>query len=172
TFEVVDAQTVYGTAVLPPFKAGGPHGVSNLIRKRYVDVDRDVVVSRTVLDDPLAPQVRNGAIENKSAWFVASQDPRDPSQCRLTVIAHIKWPIQNVESDGSGMFDLQSILNTIKLDVPPPAASEGLMPRTHTSELDVAEVPSAVMRVFAARGKRFTLALQRHLNDVIKANKL
>ncbi|KAH9122935.1 hypothetical protein AeMF1_005962 [Aphanomyces euteiches] len=60
----------------------------NLIYKYYVEVDREVIVWRSVLEDELVPQMKKGHAHNKWGWVVIVPT-NDPTTCRITYLQQI-----------------------------------------------------------------------------------
>ncbi|KAG9407518.1 hypothetical protein AC1031_002232 [Aphanomyces cochlioides] len=69
--DVIDGNTVYSR--LAHSTPDGTTSHANNIRKRYIETNRELVVSRTVLEDALVPHMSKGAIENKWSWYALCQ---------------------------------------------------------------------------------------------------
>ncbi|CAK4614961.1 unnamed protein product [Aphanomyces euteiches] len=67
TTDFVDRHTVYSRLMVNQPDGSTVH--SNIIRKRYVEEDREVIVARSVLEDALVPHMSKGAVDNKCLWL-------------------------------------------------------------------------------------------------------
>ncbi|CAK4086395.1 unnamed protein product [Aphanomyces euteiches] len=67
--ERMDPFTVYARLETPPLPPSGASGHSNMIRKYYVEPERHVIVSRTVVEDAAVPHMTFGAVEDRCVWF-------------------------------------------------------------------------------------------------------
>ncbi|CAK4523319.1 unnamed protein product [Aphanomyces euteiches] len=68
TMERMDPFTVYARLETPPLPPSGASGHSNMIRKYYVEPERHVIVSRTVVEDAAVPHMTFGAVEDRCVW--------------------------------------------------------------------------------------------------------
>ncbi|KAG9407520.1 hypothetical protein AC1031_002234 [Aphanomyces cochlioides] len=58
---------------------------SNVVYKYYTEVDREVIVWRSVLEDELMPHMREGTVQDKWGWLVV-KPTRDPGMCLITFL--------------------------------------------------------------------------------------
>ncbi|KAF0684259.1 Aste57867_23723 [Aphanomyces stellatus] len=157
TFERVDPFTVYGKTQTSPAAPTLPPGHSNMIRKYYVEPDREVIVSRTVLEDATMPHMSKGAVENRCMWLTVV--PVDAHRCRFSFVQHSVWPA-TTDVDAA---DMDHVVQTMQrmCFAPPPAT--GLLPSTLDQDT------SDNLGMFAERGRRFVRTLKRLVNDAVQA---
>ncbi|CAK4776307.1 unnamed protein product [Aphanomyces euteiches] len=83
TLEAIDPHTVYQT-FHNTSKSISVH--SNMIYKYYVEVDREVIVWRSVLEDALMPHMNEGEVHNRWGWCACRiQIKTAHISCRLVV---------------------------------------------------------------------------------------
>ncbi|CAK4084245.1 unnamed protein product [Aphanomyces euteiches] len=158
----IDPNTVYSTCMQ---ERSGMTWHSNMVRKHYVERDRQVIVSRTVLEDAALPHMTKGAIEDRCIWLIVQALPNEPNRCRFTFLQHVFWPTEDVATlEKSTMADLLAYLKDISFQFLP--TRPGHLP--FTTDIDYASLPFPNMAPFVERGTRFTDTLKTQLNDVIQ----
>ncbi|ETW05279.1 hypothetical protein H310_04237 [Aphanomyces invadans] len=133
---------------------------ANTIRKRYQFQGRDVIVSRSVLEDARDPHMLKGVVENKWSWLEVAAIPDNATSCRLTYVVQMDMG------------------NTPRLMITDEevAGLEAMLQHHHVSE-DSARGPNSPltqstpdrphMRGFVERGKRFVQALDSAVDHAI-----
>ncbi|CAK4071751.1 unnamed protein product [Aphanomyces euteiches] len=160
--EMVDLNTMYEM-----YEEQGADGVvchSNVVRKLYKGEDRQVIVSRTVLEDALAPQMVHGDVEDESSWIVVEADEEDHLQCYFTFFIQVKTELSEItiskEFDGDFLVEL---LDKLVLKAMP--NGQGLIP-TEVNGIDWNKFPPSVA-MFTQNGKNFEKHLILVLNQAI-----
>ncbi|KAG9407487.1 hypothetical protein AC1031_002204 [Aphanomyces cochlioides] len=158
----IDPNTVYSTCMQ---ERSGMTWHSNMVRKYYVEPDREVIVSRTVFEDAALPHMTKGAIEDRCMWLIVKPLPNEPNRCRFTYLQHLFWPKEEVETLGEDVIaEVLAYLNKISFQFLP--TCPGQLPLT--TDLDYASLPFPKMAAFVERGTRFSDTLKTQLNDVIQ----
>ncbi|KAF0684262.1 Aste57867_23726 [Aphanomyces stellatus] len=163
--ERIDPFTVYSKLRLtPPGAAVSCH--SNMIRKYYVEPDREVIVSRTVLEDAAVPHMSKGAVENRCMWLQVVPLPGDPNQCRFTILQQLVWPFED-EAKTTSSDEMDSVVQVMKrVCFGSAVARRGTIPMA--VEMDLSQLPYPGMAAFAERGRRFMRVLKANVNDAIE----
>ncbi|KAH9067312.1 hypothetical protein Ae201684P_021472 [Aphanomyces euteiches] len=141
TIEMIDPCTLYEMNEVPT-----PDGVichSNIIRKAYMDEDRHVMLSRTVLHDALAPQMMHRDVEDERlSW---------------------KMTIQIHSSAISHFFSMFRKFTQITLET----TGQGLLPKESQEAAWKAFPPS--MEAFSKNGKEFGKYLLQVIKQAVKS---
>ncbi|KAH9106786.1 hypothetical protein AeMF1_017697 [Aphanomyces euteiches] len=168
TTDFVDPNTVYSRVALPQPDGSTLH--SNIIRKRYVEEDREVIVARSVLEDALVPHMSKGAVENKCIWFEVERLPSRPmTHCSVNFVVH-------VAIDPSEAFNMSSLdERTLLEDLMQQALRVGKNHNAKTGKFHVAmpplEPPSMaypVLLTLIDRGRIFMTALEHEVNHAVQ----
>ncbi|KAF0684264.1 Aste57867_23728 [Aphanomyces stellatus] len=161
--ERIDERTVYTRAghMVHPWQA-------NLIRKRYLQADRDIFITRSVLEDALIPHAAMEALENKSVWLQVARLPEDANRCQLTLL--VEANLGRMESlMTSGGEDVVDVLGKLAIR-DDDAKKPGYMPLLPAYvELDPAQLPHENLRLFMESGKHMQKTLLRTVNSAIDA---
>ncbi|CAK4516441.1 unnamed protein product [Aphanomyces euteiches] len=158
----IDPNTVYSTCMQ---ERNGMTWHSNMVRKYYVELDCEVIVSRTVFEDAALPHMTKGAIEDRCIWLIVKPLPNELNRCRFTYLQHLFWPKEEVETLGEDVIaEVLAYLNKISFQFLP--TRPGQLPLT--TDLDYASLPFPKMAAFVERGTRFSDTLKTQLNDVIQ----
>ncbi|OQR93882.1 hypothetical protein ACHHYP_02131 [Achlya hypogyna] len=64
---------------------------SRLVFRRWIESDRVVILSRSILDDHIYPHGAGNLVENRTTWSVISA--KGPSDCYLSVYVNMSMPI-------------------------------------------------------------------------------
>ncbi|CAK4128239.1 unnamed protein product [Aphanomyces euteiches] len=150
----IDPYTVYSTCMQ---ERNGMTWHSNMVRKYYTEPDREVIVSRTVLEDAALPHMTKGAIEDRCMWCV---NLASPLKQRVVV-----WPKDEIGTQEMDVVaDALARLKKIPFQFFP--TRPGQIPLT--SEIDFASLTYPKMAAFVERGIRFSDTLKLKLNAVIE----
>ncbi|KAH9117206.1 hypothetical protein AeMF1_008985 [Aphanomyces euteiches] len=156
----IDPFTVYATY---EHQSSGTAWHSNMIRKYFVEHDREVIVSRTVLEDAAIPHMTKGAIENRCMWLTVKPLPSEANRCRFTLLQHLVWPKDELAFEDA---DMDIVVGEIKqLCFGFMARRRGRLPMPIW--MDISQLPHPKMGAFVERGRRFLRLLQATVNDVI-----
>ncbi|KAG9407479.1 hypothetical protein AC1031_002196 [Aphanomyces cochlioides] len=136
-----------------------------MIRKYYVEPERHVIVSRTVVEDAAVPHMTFGAVEDRCVWLTASAVEGNPSKCRLTIVQHVLWNPDDANSRANVDDTSAAIVTLMRHVCFKSPREQGLLPPT--GEMEMRQVPLANMQVFADRGRRFLAMLKDHINDAV-----
>ncbi|KAH9113676.1 hypothetical protein LEN26_013113 [Aphanomyces euteiches] len=157
----IDPYTVYSTCMQ---ERNGMTWHSNMVRKYYTEPDREVIVSRTVLEDAALPHMTKGAIEDRCMWCVNLASP-----LKQRVVGWLSRHCQMSPTAVGSRFcsiysDALARLKKIPFQFFP--TRPGQIPLT--SEIDFASLPYPKMAAFVERGIRFSDTLKLKLNAVIE----
>ncbi|RHY27209.1 hypothetical protein DYB32_006951 [Aphanomyces invadans] len=142
--------------------SGGIPCHSNTIRKYYVEGDREVIVSRTVLEDAAMPHMSKGAVENRTMLQVMPL-PDDPNRCRFTMLQVLIWPVEDPIRDDDGLDDVVEAMKYVCFGHE--LARAGTIPMA--AQMDLTQLPYPSMGVFAERGRRFVRLIKAKVNEAI-----
>ncbi|CAK4514931.1 unnamed protein product [Aphanomyces euteiches] len=162
TIEMIDPCTLYEMNEVPT-----PDGVichSNIIRKAYMDEDRHVMLSRTVLHDALAPQMMHRDVEDESSWIVLENDDTNPQQCYFTFLLHVQSDLTEIRAVKPVDTDvLLEKFTQITLET----TGQGLLPKESQEAAWKAFPPS--MEAFSKNGKEFGKYLLQVIKQAVKS---
>ncbi|CAK4142159.1 unnamed protein product [Aphanomyces euteiches] len=161
TLEIVDAYTVYQT-----FKNTGNNVVvhANVIYKYYVEMDREVVVWRSVLEDELMPHMKEGSVQNKWGWLVVAPT-KDATSCRLTYLHQVSPLNQNKQLGYAGLVKVKKVLKEKYGFIQPPEIP-GTFPGGAVNEEVVLPIQFA-SRAFVERDKALEWTLKRVIDNIV-----
>ncbi|RHY92333.1 hypothetical protein DYB31_005790 [Aphanomyces astaci] len=162
TFQHIDPYTVYGTLLLPHM---GVQCHSNTIRKYYIEQDRHVILSRTVLEDAAVPHMSKGAVENRTMWLQVTPLPDDSNQCRFTLLQQLVWPVEDFAKEEHG---LDNVVTAMKHVCFGQEVRPGTLPMAEW-QMDLTKLPYPSMGAFAERGRRFVRLLKAKVNEAIES---
>ncbi|CAK4716008.1 unnamed protein product [Aphanomyces euteiches] len=157
----IDPYTVYATYMQ---ERDGMACHSNMVRKYYVEPNREVIVSRTVLEDAALPHMTKGAIENRCMWLIVKPLPNDPNRSRFTLLQHLVWPKEQMTLQKDIIAEV--LANLKKLCFEFKVTQPGLLPMTN--EMDLSRLSFPNMAAFLERGCRFLDLLKAKLNSAIE----
>ncbi|KAH9123217.1 hypothetical protein LEN26_008125 [Aphanomyces euteiches] len=158
--ERVDPFTVYARLETPPLPPSGASGHSNMIRKYYVEPERHVIVSRTVVEDAAVPHMTFGAVEDRCVWY----EKASWNHIQLFFL-HVLWTPDDADSRANGDDTSAAIVTLMRQVCFKSPRAQGLLPPT--GDMEMRQVPLANMQVFADRGRRFLAMLKDHINDAV-----
>ncbi|KAF0684270.1 Aste57867_23734 [Aphanomyces stellatus] len=169
TVERIDNNTVYSQ--LSHQFHDGTTCHANIIRKRYVEVDREVVVSRTVLEDALVPHMTKGAVEDKWSWLEVVPAPnQEATHCCLSFVIQIVIDptAATAVATTEEMVLLEAMMGRVSLLYDVDSAREEGALCLAQAVVESNDIPYPNMRGFVERGKLFIRALERSVNDAIR----
>ncbi|CAK4684046.1 unnamed protein product [Aphanomyces euteiches] len=123
------------------------HGLawhSNMIRKYYVEPDREVIVSRTVLEDATVPHMTKGAVENRCLCILWPKEDSPFVSGDVDVVEH----------------SMKRICSGLYVNRP------GKFPEL--AQIDVSHLPYPNMVAFVDRGCQFLQLLRGNVNKAIE----
>ncbi|CAK4682315.1 unnamed protein product [Aphanomyces euteiches] len=168
TTDFVDRHTVYSRAMLNQPDGTAVH--SNIIRKRYIiEEDREVIVSRSVLEDELVPHMSKGAVDNKCLWFEVEPLPSHPTtHCSLTCV--VQMTIDPTAALNVPAIDVQTALETFMQQMS--LTVDTYEPKTGTfhiatKSLEHLAVPHPIHHQLD-RGRIFLTALEDEINRAVR----
>ncbi|KAF0735702.1 hypothetical protein Ae201684_007714 [Aphanomyces euteiches] len=167
TTDFVDRHTVYSRLMVNQPDGSTVH--SNIIRKRYVEEDREVIVARSVLEDALVPHMSKGAVDNKCLWFEVEPLPSHPStHCSLTCV--VQTTIDSANVSNLSAIDVEAVMETLTLQA-------SLIANTHkpkagmfhimTQHVEPLGVPNPI-HFSLDRGRMFLITLEDAVNRVVR----
>ncbi|KAF0694506.1 Aste57867_14622 [Aphanomyces stellatus] len=163
TRDRLDAHTVYECF------QDAPEIFSNTIRKYYAGDDRDVIVSRSVLDDAQMPQMGDGVVDDMEGWFVVRPHPTNASCCHFTSLfrvpleAHGKTP-PRPPSTTYKMDAIVALIQTMSF-----VSTHGAVALESKAALDLKGLPVPSMGAFLERGKLTEVAIKASLKEAVAA---
>ncbi|KAH9067302.1 hypothetical protein Ae201684P_021462 [Aphanomyces euteiches] len=157
----VDPYTVYATYMQ---ERNGQVWHSNMVRKYYVEPDREVIVSRNVYEDAALPQMTKETTEDRCMWLIVKPLADDPNRCRFTLLQYLVWPKEETALEADKIDDVLAKLTELCFQFRP--ASPGHIPLT--TDIDLDALPFPTMAAFLERGIRFLDVLKAKLNDVVQ----
>ncbi|CAK4502253.1 unnamed protein product [Aphanomyces euteiches] len=165
--DFVDQHTVYCRVMHRQPDGSTLH--ANNIRKRYVEIDREVIVSRSVLEDALVPHMSKGAVENKCTWFEVEPSPTHPTtHCGLTFMLQVA--IDPIEATHMTQMDeltmLESLTQHASLVQAHHKPVAGMF-QIVTKPFESHTIPHPLHRILIERGKMFLKALELVINQAI-----
>ncbi|CAK4073486.1 unnamed protein product [Aphanomyces euteiches] len=135
-----------------------------VIRKYYVEPDREVIVSRTVLEDATVPHMTKGAVENRCLWLTVKPLGNNPNRSRFTLLQHLVWPNEDspfVSGDVDVVeHSMKRICSGLYVNRP------GKFPEL--AQIDVSHLPNPNMVAFVDRGCQFLQLLRGNVNKAIE----
>ncbi|CAK4738776.1 unnamed protein product [Aphanomyces euteiches] len=157
----VDPYNVYATYMQ---ERNGQVWHSNMVRKYYVEPDREVIVSRNVYEDAALPQMTKETTEDRCMWLIVKPLADDPNRCRFTLLQYLVWPKEETTLEADKIDDVLAKLTELCFQFRP--ASPGHIPLT--TDIDLDALPFPTMAAFLERGIRFLDVLKAKLNDVVQ----
>ncbi|CAK4682290.1 unnamed protein product [Aphanomyces euteiches] len=167
TVEAVDPFTMYRTySRASNCNAAAIH--ANLVFKYFVEAEREVIVWRSVLDDELFPNMRNGHVHEETGWMQIS--PVGPDACRLTLLVQYTAFSDLIGAVSSAHETLKSAITLFEqLSFSEPTFEQGTFPTTpQTREEDMASL-SFVKQTILRRGQRLEWMIETNINNVVKS---
>ncbi|KAH9113065.1 hypothetical protein AeMF1_012690 [Aphanomyces euteiches] len=167
TVEAVDPFTMYRTySRASNCNAAAIH--ANLVFKYFVEAEREVIVWRSVLDDELFPNMRNGHVHEETGWMQIS--PVGPDACRLTLLVQYTAFSDLIGAASSAHETLKSAITLFEqLSFSEPTFEQGTFPTTpQTREEDMASL-SFVKQTILRRGQRLEWMIETNINNVVKS---
>ncbi|CAK5165506.1 unnamed protein product [Aphanomyces euteiches] len=166
TTDFVDRHTVYSRAMLNQPDGTAVH--SNIIRKRYVEEDREVIVSRSVLEDELVPHMSKGAVDNKCLWFDCFGLLTSTLTASLTCV--VQMTVDPTAALNVPAIDVQAALETFMQQMS--LTVDTYEPKTGTfhiatKSLEHLAVPHPI-HFSLDRGRMFLTALEDEINRAVR----
>ncbi|CAK4697862.1 hypothetical protein LEN26_016436 [Aphanomyces euteiches] len=169
--DVIDENTVYSRLVHSTPDGTTSH--ANNIRKRYVEPNRELFVSRTVLEDALVPHMSKGAIENKWSWLEVVPLQSNPnSHCFMTFMTQVIVDVAPgaVVTTAEELATLEAMMQHASLLKSTQMADAGWfnMEVTHIDNMDI---PYPKLRSLVERGSLFMKTLEATVNETIRSHR-
>ncbi|KAF0684267.1 Aste57867_23731 [Aphanomyces stellatus] len=173
--EMLDDDTLYSQ--LTQTEQDGTQTHSNIVRKRFVEPDRHVIIARTVLEDALVPHMSKGAVESKAGWTEVARVPTDPHgdvcvmrYCMQLDVDHFTTDV--VSTDEMDM--MVALMHRVTLAHPSssitPSDGAPSLFSLAADGLDWRNIPSPTVRGIVGRAKRASEALAAAVNAAIAAH--
>ncbi|KAF0736084.1 hypothetical protein Ae201684_007670 [Aphanomyces euteiches] len=158
TLEAIDQFTVYQT-----FRNAGASVLvhANMIYKYYVEVDREVIVWRSVLEDALMPHMTEGAVQDKWGWLVVAPTA-NLATCRVTFLHQV---IPTHKTSFAEHVKAKNVLMKKYAFIQPPDIP-GTFPGGAVNEEMEIPIPFA-KKTFLDRDKEMELTLKRVIDQVV-----
>ncbi|KAH9161043.1 hypothetical protein LEN26_001612 [Aphanomyces euteiches] len=158
TLEAIDQFTVYQT-----FRNAGASVLvhANMIYKYYVEVDREVIVWRSVLEDALMPHMTEGAVQDKWGWLVVAPTA-NLATCRVMFLHQV---IPTHKTSFAEHVKAKNVLMKKYAFIQPPDIP-GTFPGGAVNEEMEIPIPFA-KKTFLDRDKEMEWTLKRVIDQVV-----
>ncbi|KAH9113064.1 hypothetical protein AeMF1_012689 [Aphanomyces euteiches] len=161
TIEMVDPFTMYRTYSRPrDGKRAAIH--ANMVFKYFAEAERQVIVWRSILDDELLPEIRDGHVHDETGWIDIR--PLSPESCQLTLLLQSSAFSDLVDST---LETAITIFEKVSFSEPP--FQYGKFPKLPPKSEQVILATSLVKQTIIRRGLRLELMFETGINNVVKS---